>query len=73
MKKISSSPDRHTFQAENYVKRCEEKGEEPSEDYLNLYKSAKQQDTENMIDMVTKSLVLFGLENENGIIINFIY
>jgi hypothetical protein len=50
MTKISTSPDRHTFQAENYVKRCEEKGEEPSEDYLNLYKSAKQQDTENMID-----------------------
>ena len=50
MKKISSSPDRHTFQAENYVKRCEEKGEEPSEDYLNIYKSAKQLDTENMID-----------------------
>jgi hypothetical protein len=51
MKKISSSPDRHTFQAENYVKRCEEKGEEPSEDYLNLYKSAKQQDDENMVDI----------------------
>lgn len=51
MTKISTSPDRHTFQAENYVKRCEEKGEEPSEDYLNLYKSAKQHDEENMIDL----------------------
>ena len=46
----SKSPDRHTFQAENYVKRCEEKGEEPSEDYLNLYKSARQQDEENIVD-----------------------
>ena len=48
----SKSPNRHTFQAENYVKRCEEKGEEPSEDYLNLYKSARQQDEENIVDPV---------------------
>jgi hypothetical protein len=48
--KISQSPERHTFQAENYVKRCEEKGEEPNEDYLNFYKSARQQDEENMVD-----------------------
>ena len=50
MTKISKSPERHTFQAENYVKRCEEKGEEPNEDYLNLYKSARQQDDENMVN-----------------------
>jgi len=48
----SKSPNRHTFQAENYIKRCEEKGEEPSEDYLNLYKSARQQDEENIVDPV---------------------
>ena len=47
---ISKSPDRHTFQAENYVKRCEEEGKEPSEDYLELYKSARQRDEENMVD-----------------------
>ena len=47
---ISKSPDRHTFQAENYVKRCEEKGEEPREDYLNLYKSGRQRDEENMVN-----------------------
>ena len=50
MKKVSSSPKRHTFQAENYVNRCEEKGEEPSEDYLNMFKSFRQQDEENMVD-----------------------
>ena len=50
MIKISKSPGRHTFQAENYVKRCEEKGEEPNEGYLNIYKSARQQDEENMVD-----------------------
>jgi hypothetical protein len=45
---ISSSPERHTFQAEAYVERCKEEGKEPSEDYLNIYKSAKQQDEENI-------------------------
>ena len=50
MTKISKSPGRHTFQADGYIKRCEEAGEEPREDYLNLYKSARQQDEENMID-----------------------
>lgn len=49
--KISKSPERHTFQAEQYVKRCEEKGEEPNEDYLDMYKSAKQRDEENMSDL----------------------
>jgi len=47
---ISKSPERHTFQSEGYIKRCEEKGEEPREDYLNLYKSARQQDEENMVN-----------------------
>ena len=47
---ISKSPERHTFQADNYVKRCEEEGKEPSEDYLELFKSARQQDEENMVD-----------------------
>lgn len=50
MTKISKSPERHTFQAENYIKRCEEEGTTPSEDYLNLYKSAREQDDENMVD-----------------------
>ena len=48
----SKSPDRHTFQAENYIKRCEGKGEEPREDYLDIYKSARQQDEENIVDPV---------------------
>jgi hypothetical protein len=50
MTNVSKSPERHTFQAEQYVKRCEAEGKEPREDYLNLYKSARQQDEENMID-----------------------
>jgi hypothetical protein len=49
-KQISSSPQRYTFQAESYIKRCEEQDVEPSEDYLNIYKSAKQRDIDNMND-----------------------
>lgn len=49
-KEISSSPQRYTFQAESYIKRCEEQAIEPSEDYLNIYKSAKQRDIDNMND-----------------------
>jgi hypothetical protein len=45
---VSSSPERHTFQANSYVSRCEKKGEEPREDYLNLFKSFREQDQENM-------------------------
>jgi hypothetical protein len=50
MTKVSKSPQRHTFQAEKYVERCLEEGKAPNEDYLNLYKSARQQDEENMVD-----------------------
>ena len=50
MTKVSSSPERHTFQAEQYVKRCEEEGKEPDEGSLNIYKSAQQRDDENMSD-----------------------
>jgi hypothetical protein len=49
---ISKSPDRHTFQAEAYIKRCKEKGQEPRGDYLDIYKSARQQDEENIVDPV---------------------
>lgn len=47
---ISKSPERHTYQAEAYVKRCEEEGKEPSEDYLELFKSARQYDEENIVN-----------------------
>jgi hypothetical protein len=47
---VNSSPERHTFQAECYIKDCEEKGEEPSEDYLNFFKTFKERDQENMVN-----------------------
>jgi hypothetical protein len=34
---FSSSPDRHTFQKEAYIKRKEEADEVPSEDYLDMF------------------------------------
>ena len=37
MSKFSSSPDRHTFQKERYIKRKEETGEEISQDYLDMF------------------------------------
>ena len=47
---ISKSPERNTFQKEGYIKRCEEKGEEPNADYIEMYKSWRNQDDENMVD-----------------------
>ena len=35
--KVSKSPQRHSFQKEGYVKRCEEEGKEPSQDYLDWF------------------------------------
>ena len=47
---VSSSPDRNTFQKEGYVKRCEEKGEEPNSDYMDMFKTWREQDQANVID-----------------------
>ena len=49
-KKVASSPERHTFQQEGYIKRCEEKGEEPNPNYVNMYKTWREQDEENLVD-----------------------
>ena len=45
---MNYSPERHTFQVNNYVKRCEEEGAEPSEDYLNMFKSIREREQERM-------------------------
>ena len=50
MAKISKSPERHTFQKEGYIKRCEEKGEEPNPDYVAMYETWREQDEENLVD-----------------------
>jgi len=43
MMKISKSPKRYSFQKEAYVKRCEEKNENVSQAYLEMYDSYKDQ------------------------------
>jgi hypothetical protein len=50
MTKISSSPDRHTFQKEGYIKRCEEDGKLPNPDYIQMYKTWREQDEANLED-----------------------
>jgi hypothetical protein len=37
--KVSCSPQRNTFQKENYIKRKIEDGEEPSQDYLEMFEN----------------------------------
>jgi len=46
--KISKSPERHTFQQNNYVKRRQEEGLEPLEEYIEMFKTWRQQDEDNM-------------------------
>jgi hypothetical protein len=50
MIKINSSPDRHTFQEQSYIERCKEEGKDPSEDYLNIFKSQRERDEEQIAD-----------------------
>jgi hypothetical protein len=48
--KVNSSPERHTFQLEGARERAKEDGKEVPEYYENFWKSAKQQDEENLED-----------------------
>jgi hypothetical protein len=54
--KPSKSPDRYTFQKEGYLERMKEKGEEPSQNYLDMFQKIledvdkKWQTPESMID-----------------------
>jgi hypothetical protein len=35
--KISSSPQRNTFQKEKYIERCQNEGKQPSQEYLDMF------------------------------------
>jgi len=50
MTKVNSSPERHTFQKEGYIKRRQEEGLEPMEEYIAMFGTWKQQDEENLKD-----------------------
>ena len=41
IKKVASSPERHTFQKEGAIKRAEEAGEEPNQAYIDMWDQIK--------------------------------
>ena len=47
---VSSSPDRNTFQLENYVKRQEEAGKLPAPEYLDMFKTWREQAQSDIVD-----------------------
>lgn len=63
MSKVSRSPERHTFQKEQYIERMKEKGESVNEDYLAMYDSyaeeheAKFRDPASRIDNMEYDLL----------------
>jgi hypothetical protein len=48
MNKVNSSPERHTFQKEGYIKHCEEEGKEPNPDYVKMYESWQEQEAQEI-------------------------
>lgn len=44
-KKLSSSPSRHTFLVDCYVKRCKSEGIEPDEEYLKMLRPSTSDDS----------------------------
>ena len=50
MSKVSSSPDRHTFQKEGAIKRAEEAGEEPNQAYIDMWDQIKIDDANKIND-----------------------
>jgi hypothetical protein len=38
---MNSSPERNTFQKEQYIKRCKEQGKKPSKSYIKMYEQSK--------------------------------
>jgi hypothetical protein len=50
----SKSPERHSFQKEGYVKRCEEKGEEPNQDYLDMFQKILEDHDKKFEDLESR-------------------
>jgi hypothetical protein len=50
MSKISSSPERHTFQVEGSIRRAEEAGEEPNQSYIDMWEQIKIDDANKIHD-----------------------
>ena len=43
---MNRSPERNTFQLKSYLERCEADGDEPNENYIELYRGADRRDME---------------------------
>lgn len=54
MNDVSKSPDRFTFQRDNYIRRCEEEGVEPKKDLLEMYDKWRIVAEEKFIDPSSK-------------------
>lgn len=50
MSKVSSSPERHTFQKEGAIKRAEEKGEKHNQAYIDMWEQIKIDDANKIND-----------------------
>ena len=50
MKKVASSPERHTFQKEGAIKRAEEAGEDPNQAYIDMWEQIKIDDANKIHD-----------------------
>jgi hypothetical protein len=50
MSKVSSSPERNTFQLEQAKERAKEDGKEVPKVYFDMWKTAKEQDQANLVD-----------------------
>lgn len=44
MTKVSKSPERHTFQRDGYLERCDKEGKQPSQAYLQMWENAVIED-----------------------------
>lgn len=52
--KPSKSPERHSFQKEGYVERCKEQGEEPSQDYLDMFEKILERHEHKFDDPISR-------------------
>jgi hypothetical protein len=50
IKKVASSPERHTFQKEGAIRRAEETGEEPNQAYIEMWEQIKIDDANKIND-----------------------
>jgi hypothetical protein len=50
MKKVASSPERHTFQKEGAIRRAEEAGEDPNQAYIDMWEQIKIDDANKIHD-----------------------